>query len=104
MSTQLRELAEKDYDPLFGEEYDDFVQAFWEALLRLAYVVNNALALPELDENELAKIDALQAYLADWRNVLNVMLDQIYQSQQQDMVQVQQRLMQSCSILVDHEE
>ena len=94
LSTQLRELAEKDYDPLFGEEYDDFVQAFWEALLRLAYVVNNALALPEMDDNELAKIDALQSYLADWRNVLNVMLDQIYQSQQQDMVQLQQRIQQ----------
>ena len=94
LSAQLHQLAAKDYDPLFGEEYDDFVQAFWEALLRLAYVVNNALALPEMDDNELAKIDALQSYLADWRNVLNVMLDQIYQSQQQDMVQLQQRIQQ----------
>lgn len=99
LSAQLRELAQKDYDPLFGEEYDDFVQAFWEALLRLAYVVNNALALPEQDENELAKIDALQSYLTDWRNVLNVMLDQIYQSQQQDMVDVHQRLQLVCSTL-----
>lgn len=104
LSAQLLDLAKKDYDPLFGEEYDDFVQAFWEALLRLAYVVNNALALPDLDENELAKIDALQSYLADWRNALNVMLDQIYQSQQQDMVGVHQRLHQLCSMFKDYEE
>lgn len=103
LSAQLLELAQKDYDPLFGEEYDDFVQAFWEALLRLAYVVNNALALPEQDENELAKIDALQSYLADWRNVLNVMLDQIYQSQQQDMVQLHQKLQQQCRTIDEDE-
>lgn len=104
LSAQLRQLAEKDYDPLFGEEYDDFVQAFWEAILRLAYVINNALALPELDENEIAKIAALQSYLSDWQNVMNVMLDQIYQSQQQDMVGVYQRLHQLCSMFEDDEE
>lgn len=104
LSAQLRQLAEKDYDPLFGEEYDDFVQAFWEAIMRLAYVVNNALALPELDENEIAKINALQRYLSDWQNTVNVTLDQIYQSQQQDMVGVHQRLHQLCSKFADDEE
>lgn len=99
LSTQLRSLAERDYDPLFGEEYDDFVQAFWEAILRLAYIVNNVLALPELDENETAKIDALQNYLSNWQNVLNIMLDQIYQSQQQDMVLVHQRIQKTCNNL-----
>ena len=85
-------------------EYDDFVQAFWEAILRLAYVVNNALALPELDENEIAKINALQRYLSDWQNTVNVTLDQIYQSQQQNMVSVHQRLHQLCSKFADDEE
>lgn len=92
LCAQLRELSKKDYDPLFGEEYDDFVQVFWESVLMLADVVNNALALPELDENELAKIQALQTYMLEWREVLNVMLDQVYQSQQEDMIGVYQKI------------
>ena len=54
--------------------------------------MNNALELPELDENELAKIQALQTYMLEWREVLNVMLDQVYQSQQEDMIGVYQKI------------
>lgn len=61
---QLSELAQKDYDPLFGEEYDDFVLTFWKSILCTADAVNRMLSLPERDANEQAKMQALQDFLS----------------------------------------
>jgi len=97
LCNQLYEQAEKDYDPLFGEEYDSFVQSFWEAILRLAEIVNHSQELPEPDNNEIAKIEALENYLSAWSDELDTLLDQLYQSQQADMVLVYKHLQQLCS-------
>lgn len=99
LSVQLYAQARKDYDPLFGEEYDEFVQTFWEAMMQLADVVNRVQALSEQDDDDLAMIDALTHYLDAWSNLLDVTLDELYQSQQADMVHVHLHLQQLCSQL-----
>lgn len=96
LCAQLYAQAEKDYDPLFGEEYDEFVQTFGESIMQLANIANHVQELPELDENEIAKLDALSAYLSDWGDFLDITLDQLYQSQQTDMILVYKRLQQRC--------
>lgn len=85
---QLSELAQKDYDPLFGEEYDDFVLTFWKSILCTADAVNRKLALPERDENEQAKMEALQDFLSEWQEALSTALDRLYESQTKSMIAV----------------
>lgn len=104
LSKQLHDLSKRDYDPLFGEEYDDFVLAFWEAVMKLAHVINNTLELPKMDENEIIKIQALQSYVFEWKEVLSVMIDQVYQSHEQNMVIVHQKIRKLCASFDEIEE
>lgn len=92
LAQQLSELAQKDYDPLFGEEYDDFVLTFWKSILCAAAAANRILVLPERDENEQNKIQALQEYLSQWEAALDIALDQLYESQTRSMVDVSREL------------
>lgn len=85
---QLSELAQKDYDPLFGEEYDDFVLTFWKSILCTADAVNRMLSLPERDANEQAKMQAMQDFLSKWRKTLSIALDRLYESQTKSMIDV----------------
>lgn len=85
---QLSKLAQKDYDPLFGEEYDDFILTFWKSVLCAADAANCVMVLPERDENEQNKMRALQDYLSDWEEALDIALDRLYASQTKSMIEV----------------
>ena len=94
LSGRLRALAEAECDPLFGESCDDFVQAFWESVQQLVQIANDSNALSETDQNECAKLEALEAYADQWRQALHLALSRAYQAQKVDMVDAYERVRQ----------
>ena len=101
LSGRLRALAEAEYDPLFGEGCDDFTQAFWESVQQLVQIANSANALIETDQNECAKLEALEAYAEQWRKALHLALDRAYQAQKVDMLDAYEKV---CQIRTETEE
>lgn len=92
LEKKLSELACKDYDPLFGEEWDDFILTFWNSILCTAEAARSVLGLSKREKNEQDKTQALQEYFAEWRKALNVALDQLYESQTSNMIAVCMKL------------
>lgn len=90
LSSDLKSLSKKDYDPFFGESYDDFVAAFWRALLILTEDVSLQNITP-YDEYESALVAAIKGYISDWENALSIILDRSYQ-QQADMIKILQQI------------
>lgn len=101
LSKRLRTLAEAEYDPLFGEGCDDFAQAFWESMQQLVEIANNANALIETDQNEYAKLEALEAYAQQWKQALRMVLDRAYQTQKVDMMDAYEK---ACQIRTETKE
>lgn len=101
LSGRLRALAEAKRDPLFGEGCDDFAQAFWESVQQLVQIANNANALIETDQNECAKLEALEAYAEQWKKALHLALDRAYQAQKVDMLDTSEKV---CQIRTETEE
>ena len=101
LSERLRALAEAEYDPLFGEGCDDFAQTFWESVQQLVQIANGANALIEMDQNECAKLEALESYAEQWRKALHLALDRAYQAQKVDMLDAYER---ACQIRTETEE
>lgn len=89
LSERLQSLAQKDYDPLFGEEYDDFVQTFWKGILLLTKIINDTLYLAEFDAEQQEHLLEVQAYLTEWKQRLCMRLDHVYQNQQVDLMMIQ---------------
>lgn len=94
-------LAEVECDPLFGESCDDFAQAFWESVQQLVQIANDANALIVTDQNEYAKLEALEAYAEQWKKALSLALDRAYQAQKVDMMDAYERV---CRIKAETEE
>lgn len=92
LSSRLDALSKKDYDPIFGEEYDELVQTFWESMLYLAAVINQQLDLSQRDENEMEKLAALSALLDAWKEQLFITLDETYQAQSKSMIDIYKAL------------
>lgn len=59
LSQELQSLAQQDYDPLFGAGFEDFLVTFMMSLAALATAANTLHGWLKYDENELAKINAL---------------------------------------------
>lgn len=97
LSRRIQKLAQKEYDPLFGEDCDEFADAFCKGVLALTRVVNHRNALCEYDENECAKIDALKAYADDWMHALRSALDRAYQAQKLDMLGTYESVRRICA-------
>lgn len=89
LSERLQSLAQRDYDPLFGEEYDDFVQTFWKGVLLLTKIINDTLYLAEFDAEQKEHLLEIQAYLIEWKQRLCMWLDQLYQNHQVDLMTIQ---------------
>ncbi len=96
LSKQLRELAQKDYDPLFGESCEDFAWFFWESIQILINIANARNALLQWDQNECAKIEALEAYAEAWEQMLSLTLDRVYQDHKKSMIDVSEKLRLIC--------
>lgn len=103
LTQQLAELARRDYDPIFGEGYDELIETFWDAVRCLTDIANQALELPQLDEDEQAKQTALKTYLTDWKTLLTRQLDRLYESQTADMMDVCDRLSRAEQALMQKE-
>ena len=88
LAQTLDALTVKDYDPLFGEQYDDFLSAFWLSLKTLAKAVNKFHHLPKVDKKEADKRLALETLSNDWAEALGLALDQTYQKGQLNMMYV----------------
>ncbi|MPN55304.1 hypothetical protein SDC9_202986 [bioreactor metagenome] len=88
LANRLDILAKRDYDPLFGEQYDDFLSAFWLSLKTLAKAVNKFHQLPKVDKKEADKRLALETLSNDWAEALGLALDQTYQKGQLNMMYV----------------
>lgn len=97
LSRRIQKLAQKEYDPLFGEECDDFADAYCMGVLALTRFANQRNALCEYDEDERAKIDALNAYADDWAHALRSALDRAYQAQQLDMLGTYESVRRICA-------
>lgn len=97
LGKRLCALAEADFDPLFGESCDEFASAFWESVQQLANLANISAALPEQDQNERAKRDALNDYIVKWKDELTMSLDRAYQSGKIDMLAVYEKASQICA-------
>lgn len=82
----LKTLSKHAYAPLFGMDSDAFIVAFWESVLLLMEQVNNTYQLLEMDSYEKKKLEALEGYLADWQNYLDMLLDQTYQDHDANMM------------------
>ena len=88
LARTLDTLAKKDYDPLFGEQYDGFISAFWLSLKALTKAVNRLHKLPGIDKDEAAKRLALETLSDDWAEALGLALDRTYQKGQLNMMYV----------------
>lgn len=88
MAQKLDALTKKDYDPLFGEQYDGFISAFWLSLKTLSKAVNKLHQLPRIDRDEDAKRLALENLSDDWAEALGLALDHTYQKGQMNMMYV----------------
>ena len=95
LANQLRDWAGRDYDPLFGEPIDDFVEAFVHAVILMTNAANGAHPWVEYDKNERAKFRALDDYFSSWKQLLIETLDRLYQSQSADMMSVQRDVQQA---------
>ena len=88
LAQTLDALTVKDYDPLFGEQYDGFISAFWLSLKTLTKTVNKFHQLPKADKKEADKRLALETLSDDWAEALGLALDQTYQKGQLNMMYV----------------
>ena len=88
LAQTLDALTVKDYDPLFGEQYDGFISAFWLSLKTLTKTVNKLHQLPKVDKKEADKRLALETLSDDWAEALGLALDQTYQKGQLNMMYV----------------
>lgn len=98
---ELLSLAERDYDPIFGESPEQLIEAFSRAVIDMSQFENELpdyedlqYALPEQQLERLKreldgiKLHALYGYIEKWRNALDQELDRAYQGQNEDMVDV----------------
>ena len=103
LSGELAELAEGDYDFIFGESPDQFVLKFWDCIIYLAHIANEMLddlymkACTPIDIKRYkgktdSKIKALTDAVSDFSEKLDIHLDKLYRSQSADMLEVQQSL------------
>lgn len=98
---ELLSLAERDYDPIFGESPEQLIEAFSQAVIDMTQFENK---LPDYEDLQYAmpdqqlerlkreldsiKLRALYDYIEKWRNALDQELDRAYQGQGEDMVDI----------------
>ena len=97
----LRELSALDYDPIFGEAPERFIEAFSRAVSNMTQFFNQ---LPDYEDVidttpdrqlerlkrklDSVKMDALNNLIDRWSESLQQELDRLYQSQQENMIDV----------------
>lgn len=85
---ELREGALKHYDFLFGDDYEGFVLSFWQAVKIITDEINRVFVLESLDKGEEMRLEAGADYLEHWQAALERQLDQVYQEQNMNMMDV----------------
>ena len=83
---------EEIWDPLFGGNGDDFLEAFWAGLFALAEFLKRAVSCDDLLEAQEVGRDALERFVEDWHDALERALDQAYQAQEKSMLQIEQEM------------
>ena len=101
LAQRLKDLEEKDYDPIFGEPPEYLVEAFSDAVV---YMTNTLNSLPDYKEVifitgdrqlqnlkeklDSVKLDSLYGLIEAWAVKLSQELDRLYQGQSENMVDV----------------
>lgn len=101
LTQRLKDLEEKDYDPIFGEPPEHLIEAFSDAVV---YMTNALNGLPDYEEVisitsdgqlqklkeklDSVKLDSLYGLIEAWAVKLSQELDRLYQSQSDNMVDV----------------
>lgn len=92
LAMSLRSGMEETWDPLFGGNGDDFLEAFWAGLFALAEFLKRAVSCDDLLEAQEVGRDALERFIEDWHDALERALDQAYQAQEKSMLQIEQEM------------
>lgn len=85
-SKSIEQLAKKDYDPLFGEAYDEFILVLWKGFALLSQCANVFIRAQWIDQAEEAKREAIRRHLDEWAGILNHALDRTYATNEIDMM------------------
>lgn len=93
LSKKLITLSKKDYDPFFGESFEEFVRTFWQALCLLHKSAESHVQNSIDNIREKRQRHVLHSLIQDWGEVLEKQLDKAYQEQQLDMMNLYQEMM-----------
>lgn len=109
LSKELTELAELDYDFIFGESPDQFILKFWDCIIYLAHIANEMLddqyvktcATVKIDKEKMGReIAALAEIASDFSKGMEINLDKLYRSQSADMLDLQlslEKVLEECT-------
>lgn len=114
---RLRMLAEEDYDPLFGDPPEEFIEVFSRAVANMTAYLNGLLDYDEVGDYaperlmdqmkhilDQKKLDVLNSLVEEWLNVLSQELDRQYQRQSENMVDIYNSVEQMRKKLADDDE
>ena len=85
---ELRTESHKRFDFLFDDDYEEFVLLFWQAVKILTDEINRVFVLEKIDKGEEMRLEASDDYLEHWQSALERQLDQVYQEQSMNMMDV----------------
>ena len=109
LSKELTELAELDYDFIFGESPDQFILKFWDCIIYLAHIANEMLddqyvktcATIKISKEKIGcEIATLAEIASDFSKSMEINLDNLYRSQNADMLDLQlslKKLLEECT-------
>jgi len=92
LAKKLIMLSKKDYDPFFGESFEEFVRTFWQALCLLHKSAETHVQTTREDIRENIQRRALCGLIHNWYETLDRQVDKAYQEQQMDMMNLCQEM------------
>ena len=83
---ELSRMADSEYDPLFGEGFEDLIYAFWGSLDLAILVLDDLYGLNRKSELREAQENAVGRLLHEWNALIRLELDKAYSSQKHGMI------------------
>lgn len=92
LQKDLNRLAKLDYDPIFGEQPEAFLTAYWQGLSMLVGLVQipreKTMDLDEDQDQSTSSEQMLNEHLLRWYELLEMLLDETYGAQTLNMIHV----------------
>lgn len=83
---QINKVLAGDYDPLFGDSFEGFVDAFWQSL-SLAVQVREGKPPQKMEDEVLGEqVEAIRDVVDEWEGLVEVELDRRYGDDKVDMI------------------